>query len=160
MPTEPIARLQIHRLDPRATIPAYHSDRAAGLDLAVCLPRGDWTGDSLELRPGQIVKAPTGLAIALPAGHEGQVRPRSGLATRYGVTVVNAPGTIDEDYRGEVMIALINLGPEPVTLSHGDRVAQLIVAPVARVEVVETERLDATRRGTGGFGSSGRQSSQ
>lgn len=102
---------------------------------------------------------PTGLAIALPAGHEGQLRPRSGLAKRHGVTVLNSPGTIDEDYRGEVAVLLVNLGQEAYTIEHGDRIAQLVVAPVARVSVQavsHTEALGDTERGEGGFGSTGR----
>jgi dUTP pyrophosphatase len=98
---------------------------------------------------------PTGLAIALPAGHEGQVRPRSGLALRRGLTVLNAPGTIDEDYRGEVKVLLVNQGSKPVEIGHGERIAQMVVAPVTRVEVEVTESLDETNRGEGGFGSTG-----
>jgi dUTP pyrophosphatase len=101
------------------------------------------------------VLVPTGLAIALPEGHEGQVRPRSGLAVQQGVTVLNSPGTIDADYRGEVRVLLVNLGAESATVNHGDRVAQLVVAPVVRVRQVALAELDATPRGTGGFGSTG-----
>ena len=125
------------------------------MDLAACLPRGEFVAAALHIEPGQIVKVPTGIAIALPEGHEGQVRPRSGLATRHGLTVVNAPGTIDADYRGELMVALINLGPRPVEIAHGNRVAQLVVAPVSRAMVVVVASLDRTVRGSGGFGSTG-----
>ena len=104
---------------------------------------------------GRILKLPCGLACAIPEGFEGQVRPRSGLATRFGVTIPNAPGTIDSDYRGEMFVALINLGPEPVTISHGDRVAQLVIAPVARATIELAGELEATIRGEGGFGSTG-----
>lgn len=147
--------LQIKRLDPRSLAPAYQTQDAAGLDLAACLPRGEIATAELSIRPGQIVKVPTGLAVGIPAGHEGQVRPRSGLATRHGLTVVNAPGTIDADYRGELFVALINLGPEPVVIKHADRVAQLVIAPVSRAAVLVVAELDGTARGGGGFGSTG-----
>ena len=150
--------LQIKRLDPRAVTPAYQTADAAGLDLAACLPRGDLAAAELSIRPGQIVKVPTGLALGIPSGHEGQVRPRSGLATRHGLTVVNAPGTIDSDYRGELFVALINLGAESVTIRHGERVAQLVIAPVSRAAVLVVAELDATVRGEGGFGSTGTES--
>lgn len=149
--------LQIKRLDPRAAVPAYHSPDAAGLDLAACLPRGDFPASEVSIRPGQIVKIPTGLALGIASGYEGQVRPRSGLATRHGLTVVNAPGTIDADYRGELFVALINLGPEGVEVRHGDRVAQLVIAPVSRAGVLVVAELDETVRGSGGFGSTGVQ---
>lgn len=144
--------LCIRRLDPRAVLPAYHSDLAAGLDLAACLPADR---EAITLEPGRITIIRTGLAMAIPAGYEGQVRPRSGLASKHGVTLPNAPGTIDADYRGEVMVPLINLGPEPFRLIHGMRIAQLVIAPIARVAVAETDELDDTARGTGGFGSTG-----
>jgi dUTP pyrophosphatase len=113
----------------------------------------------LELAPGARALVPTGLQLALPPGHEGQVRPRSGLAVKHGVTVLNAPGTIDEDYRGELQVALVNLSDTPYAIAPGDRIAQLVVAPITRVEVVQVDTLQAlgsTDRGTGGFGSSGR----
>lgn len=153
MTTTPM--LHVRRLDPRAALPCYQTEQAAGMDLAACLPRGECDAETLEIGPGDIVKVPTGVAIALPEGHEGQVRPRSGLATRHGLTVVNAPGTIDADYRGELMVALINLGTRPVRIAHGDRVAQLVVAPVSRAMVVVVASLDETERGSGGFGSTG-----
>ncbi|MFG0260412.1 MAG: dUTP diphosphatase [Phycisphaerales bacterium JB041] len=153
MTTTPM--LHVRRLDPRAAIPSYQTEQAAGMDLAACLPRGEFDADAIEIAAGSIVKVPTGIAIALPQGHEGQVRPRSGLATRHGLTVVNAPGTIDADYRGELMVALINLGSGPVRVSHGDRVAQLVVAPVARAMITVVASLDETARGSGGFGSTG-----
>lgn len=143
--------LLVRQLNPRASVPAYHSQQAAGLDLAACLPEGE----TILLAPGAIAAVPTGLAIALPHGHEAQVRPRSGLATRHGVTVVNAPGTIDADYRGEVIVALINLGREPFRVEHAMRIAQIVIAPVARVQVRLVEQLDDTPRGAGGFGSTG-----
>ena len=147
--------LHVRLLDPRAAAPSYQTQAAAGMDLAACLPRGEFGAEEMHVLPGSIVKIPTGIAIALPEGHEGQVRPRSGLATRHGLTVVNAPGTIDADYRGELFVALINLGSEPVTIAHRDRIAQLVVAPVSRASVVVVASLDETARGAGGFGSTG-----
>lgn len=144
--------LSIKRLSPRAVPPAYQTEGSAGLDLAACLPDRE---DSLRVMPGQIVRVPTGWSVAIPHGFEGQVRPRSGLATRFGVTVANAPGTIDSDYRGELQVALINLGKEPYDVAHGARIAQLVIAPVARVAVSQVAELDSTARGAGGFGSTG-----
>ena len=135
-----------------AIIPRYETSGAAGMDLAACLDT------IMTIEPGDTARVPTGLQIALPPGHEGQVRPRSGLAARRGVTVLNAPGTIDEDYRGELQVLLINHGPEAITIAHGDRIAQLVVAPVVRVDVETVESADAlggTERGHGGFGSTG-----
>ncbi|MBU4565184.1 MAG: dUTP diphosphatase [Desulfarculus sp.] len=131
-------------------LPAYESEQAAGLDLPAAVD------ETLTIQPGGIVMVPTGLALAIPPGFEGQVRPRSGLAIKKGVTVVNAPGTIDADYRGEVMVGLINLGPEAVEIARGDRVAQLIIAPVTQAELAETDELPASGRGQGGFGSTGK----
>lgn len=141
--------VKITRLRPDATPPQYMSTAAAGLDLAAALD------EPLTLQPGQRRLVPTGIAIALPPGHEGQVRPRSGLAVKRGVTCLNTPGTIDEDYRGELKVLLINHGQEPVTLAHGDRIAQLVVAPVSRVVLEEVAALPETARGSGGFGSTG-----
>lgn len=126
------------------------SDGAAGLDLCAALDA------PLVLEPGRSASVGTGLALAIPPGFEGQVRPRSGLARNHQVTVVNAPGTIDADYRGHVMVLLINLGHEPFTVTSGDRIAQLVIAPVSRAELVEVGELDSTTRGEGGFGSTGR----
>lgn len=132
-------------------LPAYQSAEAAGLDLLAAV-----SADApLMLAPGARAQVPTGLAIALPPGHEAQVRPRSGLAARHGVTVLNAPGTIDADYRGEVQVLLINHGAESVAIERGMRIAQLIVAPVTHARLVETAALDDTARGAGGFGSTG-----
>jgi dUTP pyrophosphatase len=130
-------------------LPAYQTPGSAGMDLRAAID-----GD-IVLQPGERTAVPTGLRMALPAGHEGQVRPRSGLAFRHGLTVTNAPGTIDEDYRGEVKVLLVNLGQEPVTLTRGMRVAQLVVAPVVQVAVQTVSDLDETSRGAGGFGSTG-----
>ncbi len=154
MPAEERVRLRVHLLRPElARLPGYASTGAAGLDLHAALEA------QLVLEPGARAAVPTGLSIALPPGHEGQVRPRSGLAIRHGVTVLNAPGTIDEDYRGELQVLLANLGQEPYAIQPGDRIAQLVVAPVTRVEAVrvaEAAELGDTARGQGGFGSSGR----
>ncbi|WP_420391394.1 dUTP diphosphatase [Acuticoccus sp.] len=130
--------------------PAYASGGAAGLDLLAAI------AEPVTLAPWSRTVVPTGLALALPDGLEAQVRPRSGLAARHGVTVLNTPGTIDADYRGEVSVILVNLSPEAFTVRRGDRVAQLVVAPVTRVRLVATDALDATPRGAGGFGSTGR----
>ncbi|MCW5764482.1 MAG: dUTP diphosphatase [Phycisphaeraceae bacterium] len=143
--------VKIKRLSDRATLPRYQTDLAAGMDLHACLP----DSRPIVLDPGQIALIPLGFAMALPPGYEAQIRPRSGLATKFGVTVPNAPGTVDADYRGEMMVALINLGPRPYTVEHGARIAQMIVAPVARAEVELVDELDSTRRGSGGFGSTG-----
>jgi len=145
-------RLRVYNMRPDALVPSYETGGAAGLDLAACLDA------PLVLEPGRVARIPTGLRIALPPGHEGQVRPRSGLAARHGITVLNAPGTVDEDYRGEVQVLLINHGAEAFTIAHGDRVAQLVIAPVthAQVETVSEEAsLGTTGRGQGGFGSTG-----
>ncbi len=132
-------------------LPAYESAGAAGMDLRAALSEGE----ALELAPGARALVPTGLALQLPDGFEAQVRPRSGLAAKHGVTVLNAPGTIDSDYRGEVKTILINHGQAPFTIRHGDRIAQLVIAPVTRVTPVEVAVLDQTGRGAGGFGSTG-----
>jgi dUTP pyrophosphatase len=132
-------------------LPDYQSEHAAGLDLCAALP----DGEPLTLDPGARALVPTGIAIALPEGYEAQVRPRSGLAARHGVTVLNAPGTIDADYRGEVQVLLVNLGREQVVVSRGMRIAQLVIAPVARARLNEVRSLGQTSRGQGGFGSTG-----
>jgi dUTP pyrophosphatase len=133
-------------------LPAYQSAQAAGLDLLAAVPQDS----PLVLLPGQRAVVPTGLTIALPSGYEAQVRPRSGLASRHGVTVLNAPGTVDADYRGEIGVLLINHGDGPFSIRRGERIAQLVVAPVARVELVSAMSLAATDRDGGGFGSTGR----
>ncbi|MBM3578607.1 MAG: dUTP diphosphatase [Alphaproteobacteria bacterium] len=131
--------------------PAYASEGAAGIDLYAALA----PGQKLVLEPGARDLIPTGLSIALPRGYEGQVRPRSGLAVERGVTILNAPGTIDSDYRGEIKTLLINLGAQPFEIVRGMRIAQLVIAPVTHVTLVEVDDLDATLRGAGGFGSTG-----
>ncbi len=136
-------------VDGDIALPAYHSELAAGLDIRAAVAQ------PLVLEPGKIAKVPTGLAVAIPAGYEIQVRPRSGLAIKHGVTVVNAPGTIDADYRGEIMIGLINLGPESFIVNRRDRIAQLVLARVARAVPVAVAELDETARQDGGFGHTG-----
>jgi dUTP pyrophosphatase len=147
-----MATLRIRRL-PHAQslpLPAYETPGAAGLDLRAALPDGP-----LRLEPGARLLVPTGLVLELPDGTEGQVRPRSGLALRHGVTLLNTPGTIDADYRGEVGIILINHGREAFTIQHGDRVAQLVIAAVLQADIAEVGELSETERGDGGFGSTG-----
>ena len=132
-------------------LPTYHSALAAGLDLQAAVP----ADAPVTIATGHWAAIPTGLALALPPGYEGQVRPRSGLAARHGITVLNAPGTIDADYRGEVQVVLVNLGTEPFAVTRGMRIAQLIIAPVVRVNLIEKTTLGDTGRGGGGFGSTG-----
>ena len=132
-------------------LPAYETVQAAGMDLRAAVPEGE----PLVLKPGSRAAVPTGLAFALPPGFEGQVRPRSGLALKAGVTCLNTPGTIDADYRGEVKVILINLGEEAFTIRRGDRIAQLLIAPVIQASWREVASLETTARGAGGFGSTG-----
>ena len=132
-------------------LPAYQSAAASGLDLVAAIP----ANSSIIIEPGARELVPTGLAIELPGGYEAQVRPRSGLALKSGVTVLNSPGTIDADYRGEISVILINLGAEPFEISRGDRIAQMVIAPVTHARLVETTDIEATARGAGGFGSTG-----
>jgi len=142
--------LQFKRLDPRAVLPAYQSAQASGLDLHAVLDR------EIKILSGEIVLVSCGFAMSIPAGWEAQVRPRSGLASRHGISIPNTPGTIDSDYRGEVKVPLINLGRGDFTVEPGMRIAQMVVAPVARVLVEEVQDLGDTDRGVGGFGSTGR----
>lgn len=149
--------LEIERLghhDPALALPAYETDAAAGMDLRACLPEDDRAAGLKVPSLGRAL-VPTGLAMALPTGHEGQIRPRSGLALRHGITVLNSPGTIDADYRGEIKVLLVNLGPETMTIAHGDRIAQMVVAPCVQVDPIAVAMLDTTARGAGGFGSTG-----
>jgi dUTP pyrophosphatase len=132
-------------------LPAYQSTQAAGLDLLAAVP----ADRPVSIAPGAWAAIPTGLVLALPETTEGQVRPRSGLAARHGVTVLNTPGTIDADYRGEVQILLMNFGREPFSVTRGARIAQLVIAPVLRARLMESDRLDDTGRGDKGFGSTG-----
>ncbi|MBU0481481.1 MAG: dUTP diphosphatase [Proteobacteria bacterium] len=131
-------------------LPQYHSELAAGMDI-----EADVAG-AVTLDPGERLLIPTGFAASIPAGYEIQVRPRSGLAIKHGVTVINAPGTIDADYRGEIKVGLVNLGDAPYTIHRRDRIAQLVVAPVCRAIVAEVAELDSTKRQTGGFGHTGK----
>ncbi len=146
-------RIPLHRL-PHAEglpLPSHATDRSAGVDLRAAVPEDE----PLTLAPGARALVPTGLAIALPPDCEGQVRPRSGLAVKHGVTVINAPGTIDADYRGEVKVALVNLGDSAFAIERGERIAQLVVARYERVQWEEVDTLETTTRGSGGFGSTG-----
>ena len=133
-------------------LPAYETALSAGMDLRAAVPEDE----PMSVAPGQRVLAPTGLTIALPAGYEAQIRPRSGLALKHGLTCLNTPGTIDADYRGEVKVILINLGQEPFVIKRGERIAQMVIAPVTRGEWDVVETLSETSRGAGGFGSTGR----
>lgn len=142
-------QIKIRHIHPEAFTPQYATPGAAGLDLHARIPH------PIYLQPGVRFTCPTGIAIELPEGFEAQVRPRSGLARKNGLTVLNAPGTIDSDYTGEVCVILINHGDEPVTISGGDRIAQMVIAPVIRAELVPVDALTATQRGDGGFGSTG-----
>ena len=141
--------LSIKRLNDLATLPAYQSAEAAGMDLHAAIEQ------AIVIEPGAIVFVPLGFAMALPPGFEGQVRPRSGLASRHGITLPNAPGTIDSDYRGEVKIPLVNLGDSTFTIEPGMRIAQMIIAPVVQAQLQEVDDLDDSERGEGGFGSTG-----
>ncbi|RMD83691.1 MAG: dUTP diphosphatase [Candidatus Dadabacteria bacterium] len=146
MAAQPI-EIKIRRVgQQRVPLPRYMTPGAAGMDLHAAI------SEPLEVAPGERALVPCGFAIAIPEGYEGQVRPRSGLAWKYGLSIPNAPGTIDCDYRGEVRVIVVNLGKDPVTISPGDRIAQLVISPVARASLVEVEQLDETIRGEGGFG--------
>ena len=147
------ATLRFKRLEPAdadVALPSYATDGASGLDVRACVR------EPLVLAPGERAAVPTGLSVEIPSGHELQVRPRSGLALRQGVTCLNSPGTIDADYRGEIRVLLVNLGQEPARIERGDRIAQLVLAPVVRAVVEEVGELGSTERGAGGFGSTGR----
>ncbi|MBI3759557.1 MAG: dUTP diphosphatase [Deltaproteobacteria bacterium] len=146
MPQVKIQRIRANTLP----LPRYHSEHAAGIDLMADVD------DDQVLKPLQRAAIPTGIAIEIPSGYEGQVRPRSGRALSEGLTLVNSPGTIDSDYRGELRVIMINLGSEPLTIKPGDRIAQVVFAPVVRMEIVEADRLEDSGRGEGGFGHTGR----
>ena len=132
-------------------LPAYETTQAAGMDIRAAVP----ADRPVVLKPGDRALVETGFAMALPAGFEAQIRPRSGLAARHGITCLNTPGTIDADYRGEVKVILINLGEDPFTINRGERIAQMVIAPVVQADMVQVEVLDDTGRGAGGFGSTG-----
>lgn len=142
-------KVEVIKLHPEAKIPCYMTELAAGMDICAVVDK------TLTLQPGERCLVPTGLAFAIPEGFEVQVRPRSGLAIKHGIGLVNSPGTIDADYRGEIGIILINYGHEEFTVNTGDRIAQLVVAPVVQAGLVEVETLSETERGTGGFGHTG-----
>jgi len=144
-------RLEVRRLPGSEDIalPGYETQGASGLDLRAAVR------EPLTLYPGEIRLVPTGLAVSIPQGHEGQIRPRSGLALRYGIGMVNSPGTIDSDYRGEIGLILVNWGRAPFVIKRGDRIAQMVIAAVSKAEVVEVDDLESTPRGDGGFGHSG-----
>jgi len=144
-------RISIQRLpgNDDLALPAYETEHASGMDLRAAVT------ETTVIQPGARLAVPTGICIAIPPGYEGQVRPRSGLAFREGISMINTPGTIDADYRGEIKVLLINLGEKPFLIRRGDRIGQLIVAPVARVEWQELQSLDITLRGEGGFGHTG-----
>jgi dUTP pyrophosphatase len=148
MHDEPLI-LRFKRLTPGAQLPRYQSDHAAGMDLHAAIIESIW------LAPGEIRLVPCGFSMAVPPGFEAQVRPRSGLATKFGISMPNTPGTIDADYRGEVKVPLINLGRGPFEIEPNMRIAQMVIAPVARCDIEQVEELDETVRGSGGFGSTG-----
>jgi dUTP pyrophosphatase len=144
-------KLKVKRLSGNddMVLPEYETESASGLDLRAAVK------EDLVIHPGEIKLVPTGIAVAIPQGYEGQVRPRSGLALRYGIGMVNSPGTIDSDYRGEIGLILINWGSEAFLIKRGDRIAQMVIAAVSRAEVIEVDVLESTSRGEGGFGHSG-----
>jgi dUTP pyrophosphatase len=141
--------VRIRRLHPDAVLPRYMTDQAAGMDLAAAID------EPLTLGPRMRARVGTGIAVSLPAGYEAQIRPRSGLADRHGVALLNSPGTVDADYRGEIAVILVNHGDQPFTLRSGDRIAQMVIGPISRVQWIEVEVLDDTGRGAGGFGHTG-----
>jgi dUTP pyrophosphatase len=141
--------LKIRKKDTAVILPQYESEGAAGMDLRAFIE------NAITIAPAGRAKIPTGLFMEIPLGYEAQVRPRSGLAAKSGVTVLNAPGTIDSDYRGELEVILVNLGDQAFTVKSGDRIAQIVIAPVHRAEIVEASSLSETKRGAGGFGSTG-----
>lgn len=147
-PTIAFRRLR-PELDSDIPLPRYMTPQAAGMDISAAV------NAPLELTPGQIALVPTGFAMALPPGYEAQIRPRSGLAVKHGIGIINSPGTIDSDYRGEVKIALINMGPRDYTLQRGERVAQMVIQAVCQARLKVVEQLDETDRNTGGFGHTG-----
>lgn len=143
-------RVRVTLLTHAVEAPSYRTEHAAGMDLVAAIE------DTLELVPGRVAAVPTGIRVEIPPGYEGQVRARSGIARQHAIGLPNAPGTIDADYRGEVVVLLINWGTEPYTIRRGDRIAQLVLAPVARAQIEIAEELTATARGEGGFGHTGR----
>jgi dUTP pyrophosphatase len=149
MVQETAPMLRVKKKDEKVPLPKYETEGSAGLDIRAFIPC------DLVIQPMGRAKIPTGLFLEIPDGYEAQVRPRSGLASKWGITVLNSPGTIDSDYRGELEVILINTGSESFTVKNGDRIAQMIISPVVRVSISEVDRLSETRRGSGGFGSTG-----
>jgi dUTP pyrophosphatase len=149
-----IAITPLEHFDPALPLPAYETAGAAGMDLRASLHPAE-RANGIKLASLSRVLVPTGLSMAIPRGFEGQVRPRSGLAARHGITQLNTPGTVDSDYRGEVMVLLINLGAETFTIRHGERIAQMVIASVVQANLVQADALPPTARGAGGFGSTG-----
>lgn len=141
--------LKVKLLKSNSHTPTYQTSQSAGLDLCACLD------EDIVIQPGEIKMIPTGISIELPDGYEAQIRPRSGIASKYGITLVNTPGTIDPDYRGEIIIPLINLGKEPFVIKNGMRIAQMVIVRFERVEIKVVDELTPTQRGDGGFGSTG-----
>jgi dUTP pyrophosphatase len=149
-----IAVMPLGHFDPALPLPAYETTGAAGMDLRASLQPDD-RPEGIMLPSGGRMLVPTGLAMAIPSGFEGQIRPRSGLAARHGITQLNSPGTVDSDYRGEIMVLMINLGAETYLIRHGERIAQMVIAPVVQAPMVRVDALPGTERGAGGFGSTG-----
>ncbi|MHA1527911.1 MAG: dUTP diphosphatase [Alphaproteobacteria bacterium] len=149
-----IAVAVLEHFDPALPLPAYETAGAAGMDLRASLHPDDRAG-GIKLPSRNRVLVPTGLAMAIPPGFEGQIRPRSGLAARHGITQLNSPGTVDSDYRGEIMVLMANLGTETFVIRHGERIAQMVIAPAVQAAMVRVDALPGTERGTGGFGSTG-----
>ena len=143
--------VKIQKLNPNANIPTYQTEGASGMDLCAFL------SEPILLKPLERKLIPTGLKMELPQGYEAQVRPRSGMSIKHGITLVNCVGTIDEDYRGEICVPVINLSNEAFTINNGDRIAQMVISPVTKASIIETEELSNTTRGEGGFGSTGRK---
>ena len=154
MSSPEIAVMPLGNFDPALPLPAYETAGAAGMDLRASLQPDD-RAEGIKLPSGGRVLVPTGLAMAIPPGFEGQIRPRSGLAARHGLTQLNSPGTVDSDYRGEVMVLMINHGAETFIIRHGERIAQMVIAPVVQAAMVRVGALPGSARGTGGFGSTG-----
>ncbi len=154
MTSPELAVMPLDHFDPALALPAYETAGAAGMDLRASLQPDD-RAEGIKLPSGGRVLVPTGLAMAIPPGFEGQIRPRSGLAARHGLTQLNSPGTVDSDYRGEVMVLMINHGAETFVIRHGERIAQMVIAPVVQAAMVRVDALSGSERGTGGFGSTG-----
>ena len=154
MTTPEIAVMPLDHFDPALALPAYETAGAAGMDLRASLHADD-RAEGIQLPSGGRVLVPTGLAMAIPPGFEGQIRPRSGLAARHGLTQLNSPGTVDSDYRGEIMVLMINHGAETYLVRHGERIAQMVIAPVVQAAMVRVDALPGSVRGAGGFGSTG-----